>query len=45
MSKNSEMPFLDGKIMATIKTADMLLGHDDYCMGYLQEVRAGSIVG
>ena len=34
---------LDNKIMATIKTADMLLGNDDYCMGYLKGVRAGII--
>ena len=31
------------KIMATIKTADMLLGHDNYCMNYLKGVRAGMI--
>ncbi len=35
---------LDDKIMATIKTADMLLGHDNFCMGYLKGVRAGVIV-
>jgi 5-methyltetrahydrofolate--homocysteine methyltransferase len=34
---------LDKKIMATIKTADMLLGHDNYCMNYLKGVRAGVI--
>ena len=34
---------LDKKIMATIRTADMLLGHDDYCMNYLKGVRAGAI--
>ncbi|MEH0020576.1 MAG: dihydropteroate synthase [Desulfobacter sp.] len=34
---------LDEKIMATIKTADMLLGHDQFCMGYLKDVRAGII--
>jgi 5-methyltetrahydrofolate--homocysteine methyltransferase len=31
---------LDDKIMATIKTADMLLGKDDFCMNYLKGVRA-----
>ncbi|MCG8617570.1 MAG: dihydropteroate synthase [Desulfobacterales bacterium] len=35
---------LDDKIMATIKTADMLLGNDQFCMGYLKGVRAGIIV-
>jgi 5-methyltetrahydrofolate--homocysteine methyltransferase len=34
---------LDKKIMATIKTADMLLGYDNYCMNYLKGVRAGVI--
>ncbi|WDP90055.1 MAG: dihydropteroate synthase [Desulfobacter sp.] len=34
---------LDKKIMATIKTADMLLGHDQFCMEYLKGVRAGAI--
>ncbi len=34
---------LDTRIMATIKTADMLLGHDDFCMAYLKAVRAGTI--
>ncbi len=34
---------LDEKIMATIKTADMLLGHDQFCMEYLKGVRAGII--
>lgn len=34
---------LDQKIMATIRTADMLLGHDDYCMKFLKGVRAGVI--
>jgi 5-methyltetrahydrofolate--homocysteine methyltransferase len=34
---------LDKKIMAAIKTADMLLGHDNYCMNYLKSVRAGVI--
>ncbi|MCD4719951.1 MAG: dihydropteroate synthase [Desulfobacula sp.] len=34
---------LDKKIMATIRTADMLLNHDDFCMNYLKGVRAGSI--
>lgn len=34
---------LDARIMATIRTADMLLGHDDFCMAYLKAVRAGMI--
>ncbi len=34
---------LDKKIMATIRTADMLLGHDQFCMQYLQGVRSGAI--
>ena len=34
---------LDKKIMATIKTTDMLLGNDNYCMNYLKGVRAGMI--
>lgn len=34
---------LDKKIMATIRTADMLLGHDEFCMDYLKGVRSGSI--
>ncbi|NOX32501.1 MAG: dihydropteroate synthase [Deltaproteobacteria bacterium] len=34
---------LDKKIMATIRTADMLLGEDDYCMNYLKGVRSGDI--
>lgn len=34
---------LDAKIMATIKTADMLLGNDQFCMNYLKGVRAGMI--
>ena len=34
---------LDKKIMASIKTADMLLGHDNFCMGYLMGVRNGVI--
>ena len=34
---------LDKKIMATIRTADMLLGHDAFCMGYLKGVRSGTI--
>jgi len=36
---------LDEKIMATIKTADMLMGNDDYCMNFLKGVRAGVITG
>jgi cobalamin-dependent methionine synthase I len=34
---------LDDKIMAAIKTADMLLGHDNFCMNFLKGVRAGRI--
>jgi 5-methyltetrahydrofolate--homocysteine methyltransferase len=34
---------LDARIMATIRTADMLLGNDDFCMAYLKAVRAGLI--
>ena len=34
---------LDIKIMATIKTADTLLGNDDFCGNYLKSVRAGII--
>lgn len=34
---------LDRKIMATIQTADMLLGYDNFCMNYLKGVRAGMI--
>jgi 5-methyltetrahydrofolate--homocysteine methyltransferase len=34
---------LDTKIMAAIQTADMLLGHDDFCMAYLKGVRSGRI--
>ena len=34
---------LDNRIMATIKTADMLLGNDNFCMGFLKGVRAGTI--
>jgi len=34
---------LDQKIMATIRTTDMLLSHDDFCMNYLKDVRSGAI--
>ncbi|BCL61781.1 methyltetrahydrofolate cobalamin methyltransferase [Desulfomarina profundi] len=34
---------LDEKIMATIKTADMLNGKDIFCMNYLKGVRTGVI--
>jgi len=34
---------LDSKIMTTIKTADMLLGNDNFCMEYLKGVRSGMI--
>lgn len=35
---------LDEKIMATIQTADMLLGKDQFCMNFLKGTRAGTIV-
>jgi len=35
---------LDTKIMATIRTSDMLLGHDEFCMNFLKKVRSGSII-
>ena len=35
---------LDQKIMATIKTADMLIGKDLYCGSFLKGVRSGTIV-
>lgn len=34
---------LDKKIMASIRTADMLLGNDQFCMEYLKGVRSGTI--
>jgi 5-methyltetrahydrofolate--homocysteine methyltransferase len=34
---------LDVKIMATIKTADMLIGNDQFCGHYLKGVRSGAI--
>ncbi len=34
---------LDATLMATIKTADMLLGNDNYCMEYLKRVRSNDI--
>jgi len=34
---------LDKKIMATIRSADMLLGHDEDCMNFLKGVRSGAI--
>jgi len=34
---------LDTKIMATIKTSEMLLGHDQFCMKFLKGVRSGII--
>ena len=34
---------LDQKIMAAIKTADMLLGNDAFCMNFLKGVRSGTI--
>ncbi len=36
---------LDDRIMASIRTSDMLLGNDEYCGNYLQAVRAGRIAG
>jgi len=35
---------LDANIMAVIKTADMLLGNDSFCMNFLKGVRAGKII-
>lgn len=35
---------LDPKIMASIRTSDMLLGKDNFCGNYLKGVRAGYIV-
>ncbi len=34
---------LDKKIMASIQTADMLLGNDAFCMNFLKSVRSGAI--
>ncbi|MCG8619781.1 MAG: dihydropteroate synthase [Desulfobacterales bacterium] len=34
---------LDKKIMAAVRTADMLLGHDPFCMEYLKGVRSGAV--
>jgi len=34
---------LDKKIIATIRTSDMLLGYDDFCMEFLKGVCAGAI--
>ena len=34
---------LDDAIMSVVKTAEMLLGRDEYCTGYLDAVRAGQI--
>ena len=34
---------LDAKIMGSIRTADMLLGNDDFCMAFLKGVRSGMI--
>lgn len=34
---------LDTKIMATIQTANMLLGNDQFCMNFLKGVRSGAI--
>jgi len=35
---------LDQKMVAALKTADMLAGNDDYCRNFLNAVRAGIIV-
>ena len=35
---------LDDTIMAVLKTAEMLIGNDEYCASYLKGVRAGQIV-
>jgi 5-methyltetrahydrofolate--homocysteine methyltransferase len=35
---------LDNAIMAVVKTTEMLLGNDEFCMNYLDSVRAGQIV-
>lgn len=34
---------LDDRLMAAVKTTDMLLGHDEYCDAFLSGVRAGQI--
>jgi cobalamin-dependent methionine synthase I len=35
---------LDERIMAVLKTTEMLMGNDEYCGSYLKGVRAGQIV-
>ncbi len=35
---------LDDRMMATVKTVDMLFGRDEYCADFLSAVRAGQIV-
>jgi len=35
---------IDDKIMAVLKTTEMLMGNDEYCSNYLKSVRAGQIV-
>jgi 5-methyltetrahydrofolate--homocysteine methyltransferase len=35
---------LDDKMMAVLKTTQMLLGQDQYCMNYIRAARAGKIV-
>jgi cobalamin-dependent methionine synthase I len=35
---------IDDKIMAALKTTEMLMGNDEYCGNYLKGVRAGQIV-
>jgi 5-methyltetrahydrofolate--homocysteine methyltransferase len=35
---------LDKDIMAIMRTADMLAGHDQFCMNYIKAVRANKIV-
>ena len=34
---------LDHRLMAILKTTELLLGNDEYCVGYLKSVRAGEI--
>ena len=35
---------LDDKIMAVLKTTEMLMGNDEYCANYLKGVRGGQII-
>ena len=34
---------LDKDIMAVLKTVEMIVGNDSFCMNFLQSVRAGDI--